>query len=169
MSIRRTVFMLLTSLLVFHTFIHAQNNSELSTLGDHIVDHIHSQKPDWKYEIIQPIGGSADVMAQQWTLDNCSIRIAIISHKSMADAAAAMSKLANEGQLTERFQGLGDDGMMWGRGVISFRKRNLTIDVSATTTTPTLGLNEAAKNTADERKLAKEFAVLVADAIKGKQ
>jgi hypothetical protein len=58
---------------------------------------------------------------------------------------------------------------MWGRGVVSFRKRNLTIDVSATNTNPTLDLNEAAKNTADERKLAKEFAVLAAEAIKDKQ
>jgi hypothetical protein len=169
MSIRTTVFMLLISLFAVHTFIHAQNNSEPSMLGDRIVHHIQSQKPDWKYEKVQPIADSAAVMVQQWTLDKRSIRIAIISHKSMQDAATAMSKLANEGQLNERFQGLGDDGMMWGRGVVSFRKRNLTIDVSATNTNPTLDLNEAAKNTADERKLAKEFAVLAAEAIKDKQ
>lgn len=169
MSIRTTVFVLLIFLVAFHTFIYAQNNSELSTLGDRIVNGIQSQKPDWKYERVQPIADSADVMLQQWTLDNCSIRIAIISHKSIPDADAAISKLAQEGQVNERFQGLGDDGMMWGRGVVSFRKRNITIDVSATSTNSTLDLNETGKNTADERKLAKEFARLVADAIKDKQ
>jgi hypothetical protein len=156
-------------LLAIFLITNAQTISELSTLGDRVVSHIQTQKPDWKYEKVQPIADSTDVILQQWTLDNCSIRIAIISHKSMPDAATAISKLAREGKLSERFQGLGDEGMMWGRGVVSFRKRNLTIDVSATNTDPILDLNEAAKNTADERKLAKEFAMFVADAIKDKQ
>ena len=147
---------------------HAQTSSELSTLGDRVVSHIQSQKPDWKYESVPPIAASADVIVQQWTLDNRSIRIAIIAHRSTPDAAAAISKLANEGQLRERFQGLGDEGITWGRGVVSFRKRNLTFDVSATNTNPTLDVNDAAKNTPDERKLAKEFAALVADAMKDK-
>lgn len=168
MRIRTTAIMLF-SFLAVHTFTHAQNNSELSTLGDRVVSYIQSKKADWKYENVPPISGSANVIVQQWTLDNRSIRIAMVSHGSMSDAAAAMSKLAQERQIDERFQGLGDEGMTWGRGVVSFRKRNLTIDVSATNTYPTLDLNEAAKNTADERKLAKEFALLVADAIKDKQ
>ena len=140
---------------------------ELSTLGDQVVSHIQSKKADWKYENVQPISGSANVIMQQWTLDHRSIRIAIVSHRSMSDAAAAMSKLLQEREV-ERFQSLGDEGLSWGRGVVSFRKRNLTIDISATNTYPTLDLNEAAKNTAEERNLAKEFAVLVADAIKDK-
>jgi hypothetical protein len=56
--------------------------------------------------------------------------------------------------------------MSWGRGVVSFRKRNLTIDVSAINTGPVFDVNAAAKSTADERKLAKEFALLVVDALK---
>ena len=169
MSVRTTAIMLLISSLGLYTLSHAQNNSELSTVGDQVVTHIRSEKPDWKYENVQPITGSGNVIVQQWTLDNRSIRIAIVSHRSPAEAAAAISKLAREGQISETFQGLGDEGMTWGRGVVSFRKRNLTIDVSATNTQPTLDLNEAAKNTADERSLAKQFAVLVSDAIKDKQ
>ena len=168
MSIKKTVIILFVFLLAAYLVTQAQNNSELRTLSDRIVSHIESQKPDWKYENIQPITGSADVIVQQWTLDNRSVRIAMISHRSPSDAAAAMSKLAQERQVNERFQGLGDEGLAWGRGVVSFRKRNLRIDVSAANTNPTLDLNEAAKNTAAEHKLAKEFAVLVADAIKDK-
>jgi hypothetical protein len=65
-------------------------------------------------------------------------------------------------------QGFGDEGITWGRGVVSFRKRNLTIDVSAANTDSTLDPTELAKNLVDERKVAKEFARLVADVIKGK-
>jgi hypothetical protein len=147
---------------------HTQSTSELTALGDNVVSSIQSKKPDWKHEAVQPMSGSAGVILQQWTLDYQSVRIAIVAHKSTQDAATAISKLAQQGQVNERFQGIGDEGMTWGRGVVSFRKRNLTIDVSATNTNPTLDLSEAAKNTADERKLAKEFALLVADVINGK-
>jgi len=168
MTIRATAIILFVFLLATN-ITRTQNTSDLTVLGERVVSYIQSKNPDWKYESVQPITGSADVIVQQWTLDNRSIRIAIISHKSTQDAAAAMVKLAREGQLNERLQGLGDEGVTWGRGVVSFRKQHLTIDVSATNTSPTLDLNEAAKNTTDERKLAKEFAGLVADAIKDKQ
>ena len=169
MNIRKSALMLLSVLCAAYIFTYAQNTSDLTTLGDRVVSYIESLKPDWKYENVQPISGSADIVIQQWTLNNRSVRIAIISHKSAQDAAAAISKLAREGQINERLLGLGDEGLAWGRGVVSFRKRNLTIDVSAANTEPTLDLNEAAKNTADERKLAKEFAQLVSEAVKEKQ
>lgn len=147
---------------------YTQNTAELTVLADKLASSIQSQKPDWKYQSVQPITGSGDVILQQWTLDNQSIRIAITSYKSAQDAAAAISQLAREGQATERSQSLGDEGITWGRGVVSFRKRNFTIDVSATNTKPTLDLSELNKNAAEERKLAKEFALMAADAIKDK-
>lgn len=147
---------------------HTQNTAELMSLADKFANSIQGQKPDWKYQMIEPIRGSGDVILQQWTLDNQSIRIAITSYKSTQDAAAAISQLARAGQVTERAQGLGDEGMIWGRGTVSFRKRNFTIDVSATNTKPTLDRSELNKNAAEECKLAKEFALLVADAIKDK-
>jgi hypothetical protein len=166
MNILKSVIVLLIVLCAAHIFTHAQNTSDLTTLGDRIVSYIESQKPDWKYQKVQPITDSADVIIQQWTLDNRSVRIAIVSHKSTSDAVAAISRLAREGQISETLPGLGDEAMTWGRGVVSFRKRNLTIDISAANTEPVLDLNEAAKNTADERKLAKEFSLLVSEAMK---
>lgn len=147
---------------------HTQSTSELMALGDSVVSSIQSKKPDWKYEAVQPISGSAAIILQQWTFESQSVRIAIISHKSTQDAATTILKLAREGQLMERVQGLGDEGITWGRGVVSFRKGNLTIDVSAANTDSTLDPTELAKNLVDERKVAKEFALLVADVIKGK-
>ena len=161
-----TAAMILLSLLTVQTLTHAQNNSELTTLADRVVNYIQSQKTDWKYKNVEPIKGSANVIIQQWTLDSRLVRIAIMSHRSMSDAAAAMSKLAQDGQVNERLQGLGDEGITWGRGVVSFRRRNIRIDVSAANNTPTPDPKEALKNTEDELKLAKEFTQLVADAIK---
>ena len=147
---------------------HTQNSSELMALGDNLISAIQSNKPDWKYQTVRPITDSTNVILQQWTFDYQSIRIAIISHRSTQDASATISKLAREGQLNERIQGLGDEGITWGRGVVSFRKRNFTIDISATNTKATLDPTELTKGSADERKLAKEFALLVADVIKDK-
>lgn len=168
MNIRNSGIMLLIVLCAAHFVTYAQNSLDLTTVGDRVVSYIESQKPDWKYESVQPTSGSGDVLIQQWTLEKRSVRIAIVSHKSTLDAAAAISRLAREGQANETQLGLGDEGMVWGRGVVSFRKRNFTIDISAANTEPVLDLSEAAKNTADERKLAKEFAQLVAYAIKDK-
>lgn len=147
---------------------HTQNTAKLTALADEVVSSIQGRKPDWKYQSIQPITGSSDVILQQWTLGNQSIRIAITSYKSAQDAAAAISQLLREGQATERPQVLGDEAITWGRGIVSFRKRNFMIDVSATNTKPTLDRSEVNKNTAEERELAKEFALMVADAIKDK-
>ena len=168
MNIRKSAIMLLIILCAAQIFTYAQNGSDLTTLGDRVVSYIESQKPDWKHESVQPTSGSGDVLIPQWTLDNRSVRIAIVSHKSTQDAAAAISRLAREGQANETQPGLGDEGMVWGRGVVSFRKRNFTIDISAANTDPVLDLSEAAKNTADERKLAKEFVQLVSYSIKDK-
>lgn len=147
---------------------HTQSTSELTALGESVVSSIQSKKPDWKYEAVQPMSGSAGVILQQWTLDHQSVRIAIVAHKSAQDAATMISRLASERQQSERVQGVGDEGITWGRGVVSFRKRNLTIDVSVANTDSTLDPTELAKNLADERKVAKEFALLVADVIKDK-
>jgi len=146
---------------------HTQNTFDLTALGDSIVSSIQSKKPDWKYEAVQPMSGSAGVILQQWTLDHQSVRIAIVVHKSAQDAATMISKLAGERQI-ERLQGMGDEGITWGRGVVSFRKRHLTIDVSVADKDSTLDPTELGKNQADERKVAKEFALLVADVMKGK-
>lgn len=161
-------FLVLTLLAAGSMPAHPQNSFELTTLGENIVNSIQSKEPDWKYESVSPITGSADIILQQWTLEYLSVRIAIVSHRSVDEAAKAMRDLARVGQATERLQDLGDEGISWGRGIVSFRKRNLRIDVSAVDTHPTLDVTEVAKYVGDERKLCKKFARLVADAIKDK-
>lgn len=135
---------------------------------------IQSAKPEWKYENVAPITVSGDVVPQepnpdvilqQWSFENQSVRIAIVSHRSVSEATAAMQNLASR-RPTGTFEGLGDEDVTWGRGTVSFRKLNLTINVTAVIIEPTSDAAEAGKHEPDERKLSKEFALLVAKAIK---
>src|ERR1700674_584766 len=146
MNILSTALLLLTFPLVAPMETSAQKSIELTTLDENIVTAIQSKEPDWKYEKVSPITGSADVILQQWTLEYLTVRIAIVSHRSNAEATKAMRDLVRVGQTTERLQGLGDeDGISWGRGTVSFRKRNLKIDVSAVDTHPTRDVTEKKK------------------------
>ena len=76
MRIRITAIVLCILLLAAVLITHAQTSSELSTLGDRVVSHIQSQKPDWKYERVPPIAASADVIAQQWDHALSKLKIA---------------------------------------------------------------------------------------------
>lgn len=142
----------------------AQTSTELNILGDTIISAIQSKKPEWKHESVSLMPRSGDVILQQWRFENESVRIAIVSHGSVSDAVEAMQGLARSGQ-KGRDQ-LGEEDVNWGRGTVSFRKRNLTVNVSAVITQVTVDLDEARKHDIDQRKIAKEFAHLVAQAIK---
>lgn len=142
-----------------------QSFPDLATLGDAITTAIQSQKVDWKYNAVSPIKGSTDVILQQWTLDSQSVRIAVVSHKSPADASRALVALITSGRGRHDIEDLGDDAVSWGKNTVSFRRLNLTVDISAVTTNPTLDVTESSGRQVEERKLCKEFARLVADAI----
>lgn len=141
---------------------------DLNRLGESIITAVQAKKTDWKYEPVSPIKGSDDVVLQQWTLDSQSIRIAIISHKSPADASKLLVALLTNGGGRQDTEGLGDEAVSWGKNTVSFRRRNLTVDISAVNTNPTLDVTESSNRGVDERKLCKEFAGIVADAIKDK-
>jgi hypothetical protein len=153
---------------------HSQTPSLLS-LGADIVNSIQLAKPEWKYETVSPIKVSGDevgpqelnpdVILQQWSFENQSVRIAVVTHRSASDAAEAIQNLTR-GSQREAFEGGGEGAVTWGRGTVSFRKRNLTVNVTAVIIEPTSDAAEAGKHEPDERKLSKEFARLVAKAIK---
>lgn len=154
---------------------HSQTFS-LASLGADIVTSIQSAKPDWKYESMFPISVSgdvgprepnSDVILQQWSFHNQSVRIAVVSHRSASDAAEAIQNLTPRSQ-RPALQDLGAGAVTWGRGTTSFRRRNLTVNVTAVIIEPTSDAVESGKHEPDERKLSQEFARLVAAAIKDK-
>lgn len=140
---------------------------DLTNLGDTIAKSIQLKKPEWRYESVTPMKGSENVILQQWISATQSVRVAIVPHKSVEDAAKAMRDTARDGGTLEALPDLADEAFSWGRGTVSFRRQHLTIHVSAVTTSDTLDLDETTKNLKEERSLCKEFARIVADAIKG--
>ncbi|HBB86292.1 MAG TPA: hypothetical protein DC047_01605 [Blastocatellia bacterium] len=147
-------------------YAYSQIVSGLSQLSDSVVVAVQAKKPNWKYHAVSPIDGSADLILQQWTLDSQSLRIAIIPHPSAADASRVMRALATNSRGRQDNEGLGDEAVSWGKNTISFRRRNFTVDISVVTISPTLSATESSDREADERKLCKEFARIVAEAIK---
>src|SRR5437660_1300988 len=165
-SIRR--FAATTLGVALATTAFAQNPvSDLTRLGDVIANSIQLKKPEWHFESLVPMRESEKVILQQWTFGDQSLRVALVPHNSPEDAARAMSDVARDGQSIEAVPDLADEGFAWGRGIVSFRKQNVTIHVSAVTTNVTRDPKVVAKNVKEERKLCKEFARLIADAIKG--
>lgn len=140
---------------------------DLTNLGDTIAKSIQSKKPEWHYESQTPMKGSEGVIIQQWSSESQSIRVAIVYHKSTEEAAKAMRDTARDSPTVEALADLADEGFSWGRGTVSLRRRNLTIDVRAVTTKLTLDHADADKDLKEEQRLCKEFARLVADAFKG--
>ncbi len=139
---------------------------DLNKLGENVITAVQAKKTDWKYEAVSPIQGSEAVVLQQWTLGSQSIRIAIIPHKSPADASRLLVDLVTNGGGRKDTEDLGDEAVSWGKNSFSFRRRNITVDISAVNTNPTVDVTESSNRRADERKLCKEFARIVADAIK---
>lgn len=145
-----------------------QSFTDLNALGERIVTTVQAQKSDWKYEAVSPIEGSADVILQQWTSDSRSVRIAIVSHGSRTAASKALGALKTNGEGRDDLEGLGERSVSWGKNTVSFKTLDFTVDVSAVDTREILDVTESSKHVGDERKLCREFARLVANAIKGK-
>jgi hypothetical protein len=139
-------------LLVVSPALNAQTtSSRLKVVGEDVRRLVSEKKPDWKHTSVEPMPGSEDVIVEQWAHDDQAIKVAIIEHKSQAEAEETFGRLVSEAR-RNRKDGLGDDGYVLNeRGDIAFRKGRLTIYVSV-----------VAKNTSDRPTISKEFASLVA-------
>lgn len=144
-----------------------QTSSELNILSDNIINSIESKKSEWKHKPVSPMSRSDNVILQQSSFEEASVRIAIVSHGSVSEAVEAMQSFSRRGRTTISNE-LADGDVTWGRGTVSFRKQHLTVNVSAVITRHTLDVKEAGKQDIEQRKLAKEFARLVSIAIKDK-
>lgn len=145
------------------------NSSSLTQLGEDIVRAIQEQRPNWTYEAVSPIAGNDGVIIQKWTSGQRIVRIAIVAHRSVPEAARLMLDLARDHQPREVIPGLCDEGFSWGRGTVTFRKRHLSISVSAVNTDTQVSVSRLAEQGDDERALCREFARLVADVVRNRQ
>jgi hypothetical protein len=162
---------LVVTLIVLGLYVSASPQgavSDVPSLGNIISASIHNKKPDWELESLTPSRESQGVVIQQWTLNKQSVRITLVPHSSADDASRAVRDLGRDNQTKEPLSNLGDEGLSWGRGTVTFRKGQVTINVNAVIRRnhrENRENKEGDKILQEERKVCREFARIIADAI----
>lgn len=122
----------------------------------------------WNHQRVPPIMGSKDVLIESWDFDGGRARVAILLHRSEAEAMKALQQFAAARALKEKLQGLGDEA--YGGGfdqTIAFRKGDFSVSVSAVVLIagflPALDQAERTSLEGDLRKaMTRNFAVITA-------
>jgi hypothetical protein len=141
-------------------------SSRVNTLADEIVRNIQNKKPGWRYQEVEPIDGSVNVALQQWTFEQRSVKIRISLRASESEGINLMRDLRRDGRPRETPADLGDEAVAWGNNAVSFRDRDLIVDVTTSFGLSNLSLEKVASNRVEERKLSEEFARLVAEILR---
>ena len=113
--------------------------------------------PGWSHGRGEPFGGSKTVLVESYSSKDTNIKLSVIPYPSNEEAAKRMKDFGSMGEVMEKLSDLGDEGWAWGyRGSkFAFRRHNLNVFVSID-----------ADDMRDKDKVAKQFAKLVADALK---
>ncbi len=151
-----SLFLAAAILAVISTNLRAQSKTaELSDIVDKLSRSVDEQLPGWTHQSVTPIEGSKNVIIEQWNCAAKTVRVVIISHSSSEEAIEKTRGFVVDMKATPDVPDVGDEGYSWGTNAsIVFRKRHLTVNVNA-----------QGDDLKDEKKLSKQFARLVADAI----
>lgn len=135
----------------------AQSKSaELSDVVDRLVRSVEELNQGWSHTSVPPIEGSQDVALEQWASGNRIVKITIIRYLSQEEAVRNIREFAAEMRANRDFTDAGEEGYSWGSlHSVIFRKRNIVVTINVKGASPD-----------DEKQLRKQFARLVADAIK---
>lgn len=112
----------------------AQNASDLDSLDEQLIRHFERAMPGWKHERVEPVMKTENVLIQFWSFSNRKVKIAVIPHKSAAEAREVLQRHARYESNKQQLSDLGDEAYAGGYGSadIAFRKGRLTIYVSTT-------------------------------------
>lgn len=134
----------------------AQSQSaELSRITDNLTRSVKEQMPGWTHTSVTPIEGGRDVTIDQWSSEDKTVRVIIISYASSQEAVRRLQEFVRDVKAEQQATDVGEEEYSWDtRGSTVFRKRNITV---------TIHVNEQALK--DDKKPSKQFARLVADAL----
>jgi hypothetical protein len=149
-------------------------SSQLTDVADKIERSISEKMSGWEHRRGEPIVKSENVLLSYWYFQRRVVKISVVPHKSASEARDALQRFARDGRSKEQLGDLGEEGYSWGAdgSEVAFRKGNLTIYVSTNVEidgpeTAMLSREERGKRkSSEEKKLNREFAKLVADALK---
>lgn len=147
------------------------NSSSLASLREMVAHAVSEKMPGWNHKEITPMGGSENVIIDNWESDDVVIKVAIVQHASQAEAIeslqdfrshmeteekAAKAKGNHEfKRIKEELPSLGDSGFTWdsyGSTATSFRKGNFTVFISL-----------VSPESNQDPNITKDFARLIAE------
>jgi len=130
---------------------------DLDQISEAVQRAVQEKMPGWKHRRGQPITGSGNVLVESYSSKDATIKLSVIPYDSKEEAEKEIKDLFAKEGAQRRLADLGDEGCAWGyRGSkFAFRRHNLNVFVSI-----------EADDMTDKEKVAKQFAKVVADALK---
>lgn len=161
-------------LLVSHAL--AQQSQTLDELDEKIKRHFEKALPGWKHERVEPFMKSENVLVEFWSLSNRKVKVSIMSYKSVEEARGVFKNHEKYSPNKELMTGLGDEAVASGYGSseVAFRRGRYNVFISTTADVEAdpdaRSLNQSQMNErqkSEMRRLSREFAKHVADALSG--
>ena len=154
--IKKTI--LICALVQFSSFPSVAQRSVpeyLDKISEVIQRAVEAKMPGWRHRRGEPIKGSKDVLVESYTSGDANIKLSVIPYASNEEAASRMRNF--KGNDAEKVSDLGDEGHAWGyrHSKFAFTQNKLNIFVSID-----------ADDMTDKEKISKQFAKVVADALK---
>lgn len=138
------------------TSVSAQKSTDLSDLESRLIASLQERLPEWTHETIEPMQGSTDVAIHHWTSGEKVISLTIIRHGSVEQARKGIREFAAHMNGREESPDAGEEQFSLPyHSSIVFRKRHFTVNIDANST-----------DERDEKRLIRQFARHVADAIR---
>ena len=161
-------------LLVSHAL--AQQSQTLDELDEKIKRHFEGALPGWKHERVEPFMKSETVLVEFWSLSNRKVKVSIMSYKSVEEARDVFKNHEKYSSNKELMRGLGDEAVASGYGSseVAFRRGRHIVFISTTADVEAdpdaRGLTQSQMNErqkSEMRRLSREFAKHIADALSG--
>lgn len=143
---------------------------QLKKIAESLEPAMKERLPEWEFERAPALFGSPTVLIEFWSLRGRKVKVSILLHSSELEASEAIRKFVAAEHMKQNISGIGDEAYTWGyENAVAFRKRNLTVYVSANSQIPA----EATSNQADQSKLErdeesalnKSFARIISNAL----
>ncbi len=143
---------------------------QLKKIAESLEPAMKEQLPEWEFERVPALLGSPTVLIEFWSLHQRKVKVSILLHSSELEASETIRKFVAAEHTKLNISGIGDEAYTWGyENAVAFRKRNLTVYVSANSQIPA----EATSNQSDQSKLerdeesalSKNFARIVSNAL----
>lgn len=124
--------------LLAQTSVKAQDDPRpFHPVADSVGSALKEQFPQWKRESIPPVNFEGtntfpyDVIIDQWSSDEASVRVAILINASMEEAKEKLKKFAADVRADGYLPDVGNEAYVWGLDKsVAFRKGIYTVYVS---------------------------------------